>query len=118
MRFQHQPIQEPFLEFAHPPVLDGAPIQFVYLLANVEKSGDEAIQMPGDVDEQLRILFPLAAGIRATTLFIAFGEGRGRRPKLGLKHLAEGNQSPNAIEVGVAKALDSKGEIPGRRGAP
>ena len=61
--FQHQAIQEAFLEFVHRPVVGGAPIQVVHFLFDVEKAGDEAIQVPGDVDEELRIFLALAAGI-------------------------------------------------------
>ncbi len=84
---------------------------------DVEKSGDEAIQMPGNVDEEWRIFFALAASILLATLFVAIGECRVRRPELIAKHLMQGHQPAHAIEVGVAKTFDPQREVPRRRGA-
>ena len=87
-------------------------------LFDVEKSGDEAIQVPGNVDEKLRIFLAFAAGIAVATVFVAIGEGRVRRAQLLAKHLVEGHQPAYAIEVGVAKALDPQRKVPRRRHAP
>ncbi len=79
VRFQDEPIEEAFLEFGDSAVVGGAAVQGVEFLVDVEQAGDEVIEMAGNVNQQVRIVLPLAPVESVTTPIVALGEGRVER---------------------------------------
>ena len=78
--FQHQAIEEAFLELEHGPVIGGTAIQVGDFFFDVEHFGDETVDVPGHVDEQLRIFLANPLGEQVATALVTLGK-RGVKPR-------------------------------------